>query len=498
MRSRSSSIRWVSIGFLVVGTLLLVLQLVRYSSIRAAMPAGMKIAGISVSGLSPEEAADRLNQIYLSPIELRIENNRVQARPAILGFRLKLENMLAAADKQRTSLSFWVGFWRFLWNQQISSEDIPIQYELDKNRLKAFLESDIAARYERPALTALPVPGEVSFNTQLGGTKINYEAAISRIETALKSKDNRVAVLDFVQTAALKPTFNALEFSLQAIIDESPYDGLVEIYLKDLQNGKLIHFTRSRDEIENTPVDIAFSSWSTIKIPILVSTFSRQEAPYPDVLLADIAKMIEQSDNSASDTVAQEGVDSIRGPLLISEDMFALGLQNTYWAGYFKLGSPLLQAYKTPANQRTDINTKPDPYAQTTPADLGMLLEDLYYCNQNYGGAFPLVFGGQVTQAECKLMINYLSKDNIGQLIQAGVPASTVVAHKHGWAVETADGYIHTIADSGIVFTKGGDFVLSVFAYHPVQAIFDTVNQLFADLAGATYNYYNLEIPAQQ
>ena len=127
-----------------------------------------------------------------------------------------------------------------------------------------------------------------------------------------------------------------------------------------------------------------------------------------------------------------------------------------------------------------------------------MLLEDLYYCNQNYGGAFPLVFGGQVTQAECKLMINYLSKDNIGQLIQAGVPASTVVAHKHGWAVETADGYIHTIADSGIVFTKGGDFVLSIFAYHPVQAIFDTVNQLFADLAGAAYNYYNLEIPAQQ
>ncbi|HSN94576.1 MAG TPA: hypothetical protein VLR89_05895, partial [Anaerolineaceae bacterium] len=308
MRSRSSSIRWISIGFLVVGALLLVMQLIRYSSVRAALPTGMKIAGISVGGLSPEEAADRLNQIFLSPIELRIDNTRVQVRPAILGYRIKLENMLAAADKQRTSLSFWVGFWRFPWNQQISSEDIPLQYELDKNRLKAFLESDIASRYERPALTALPVPGEASFNTQEGGTKINYQTSISRVETALASKDNRFAVLDFVQTAALKPTFNALEFSLQAIIDESPYDGLIELYLKDLQNGKLIHFTRRRDETENTPVDFAYSSWSTIKIPILVSTFSRQEAPYPEVLLADIAKMIEQSDNSASDTVAQEGV----------------------------------------------------------------------------------------------------------------------------------------------------------------------------------------------
>ena len=491
-------IRWVSIGFLLVATLLLVLQLVRYSSIRAAMPTGMKIAGVSVGGLSPEEAADRLNQVYLSPIELRIENSRVQARPAILGYRLRIENMLAAADKQRTSLSFWIGFWRHLWNEQVSSEDIPLQYELDKNRLRAFLELDIATRYERPALTALPVPGEASFNTQQSGTRINYENSISRIETALISRDNRVATLDLSETAALKPTFDALAFSMQAIIDESPYDGMVEIYLKDLQNGKLIHFTRRRDEIENTPVDVAYSSWSTIKIPILVSTFARQDAPYDAVLLADIAKMIEQSDNSASDTVAQEGVDQIRGPLLISEDMFSLGLQNTYWAGYFKLGSPMLQAFNTPANQRTDIDTNADPYAQTTPADLGMLLEDLYYCNKNFGGAFPLVFEGRITQAECKLMVDYLSKDNIGQLIQAGVPAATIVAHKHGWAVEVADGYIHTIADSGVVYTKGGDFILSIFAYHPVQAIFDVVNQLFADLAGAAYNYYTLEIPTPQ
>ena len=498
MRSRSSSIRWVSIGFLVVSALLLVLQLVRYSSIRAAMPTGMKIAGVSVGGLSPEEAADRLSQVYLSPIELRIGNSRVQARPAILGYRLKIENMLAAADKQRTSLSFWIGFWRFIWNQQVSSEDIPLQYELDKNRLKAFLELDIGPRYERPALTALPVPGEASFNTQQGGTRINYENSITRIETALNSRENRVANLDLTETAALKPTFDALAFSMQAIIDESPYDGMVEIYLKDLQNGKLIHFTRRRDEIENTPVDVAYSSWSTIKIPILVSTFSRQDAPYDEVLLNDIAKMIEQSDNSASDTVAQEGVDPIRGPLLISEDMFALGLQNTYWAGYFKLGSPMLQAFQTPANQRTDINTNADPYAQTTAGDLGMLLEDLYYCNKSYGGAFPLVFEGRITQAECKLMVDFLSKDNIGQLIQAGVPAATIVAHKHGWAVEVVDGYIHTIADSGIIYTKGGDFILSIFAYHPVQAIFDTVNQLFADLAGASYNYYNLEIPTPQ
>ncbi|MEA4811963.1 MAG: serine hydrolase [Anaerolineaceae bacterium] len=497
MRSRSSFIQWVSVGFLAIATLLLTMQLVRYSQIRAAMPSGLKIAGINVGGLSPQNAADRLNQIYLSPIELLVGKSRVQVKPAIIGYQLKLDNMLAAADKQRSNLSFWVGFWRFLWNLPISSEDIPLQYELDKNRVVSFLQNEIAPRYEQQAQTALPVPGVAAFNTNQGGTRIDPEKSLARIETAINSISNRVAVLEIVETAAHKPSFGALEYSMKAIIDESAYDGMIEIYLKDLQNGNLIHFTRRRNEIENTPVDVAYSSWSTIKIPILVSTFARQDPPYPQELLDDIAKMIEQSDNSASDIVAQVGVDKIRGPLAISEDMFALGLQNTFWAGYFKLGSPLLQAYKTPANERTDINTRPDPYAQTTPADLGMLLEDLYYCDKNYGGAFPIVFDGKISQQECRLMIDYLSKDNIGQLIQAGVPANTVVAHKHGWAVEIVDGYIHTMADSGIVYTKGGDYVLSIFAYHPVQAIFDVANALFADLASASYNYYNLELGTQ-
>jgi hypothetical protein len=44
----------------------------------------------------------------------------------------------------------------------------------------------------------------------------------------------------------------------------------------------------------------------------------------------------------------------------------------------------------------------------------------------------------------------------------------------------------------GIVYTPGGDYVLSIFAYHPVQAVFEPVNQLFAKLSQAVYSYYNL------
>jgi len=90
------------------------------------------------------------------------------------------------------------------------------------------------------------------------------------------------------------------------------------------------------------------------------------------------------------------------------------------------------------------------------------------------------------------MMVDYLALNKIGVLIQAGVPSNITVAHKHGWAYEVDDGYIHTIGDAGIVYTPGGDYVLAVFAYHPVQAVFDPVNQLVAKLSQSVYSYYNL------
>jgi hypothetical protein len=42
-----------------------------------------------------------------------------------------------------------------------------------------------------------------------------------------------------------------------------------------------------------------------------------------------------------------------------------------------------------------------------------------------------------------------------------------------------------------LVYTPGGNYALSIFVHHPIQAVFDPVNDLFAQLSQATYNYYN-------
>jgi hypothetical protein len=201
-------------------------------------------------------------------------------------------------------------------------------------------------------------------------------------------------------------------------------------------------------------------------------------------------EMIEQSENTSTDELAQKVIDFNLAPMIVTEDLFRLGLENTFWGGYFYFGAPLLQRYETPANQRDDINTDPDIYVQTTPADLGILMEDIYYCAEQGGGALIAAFPGEITQTECQLMVTYMTRNQIAVLIQAGVPSGTTVAHKHGWANED-DGLIHTIGDTALIYSPGGNYVLTIFVHHPVQAIFDPVNAMFAKLSEAAFNFFN-------
>jgi beta-lactamase class A len=175
---------------------------------------------------------------------------------------------------------------------------------------------------------------------------------------------------------------------------------------------------------------------------------------------------------------------------VITEDLRLLGIENTFLSGKFTFGSPLLAVVETPANQRTDIFTDPDPYSQTTPSDLGMLLEDIYQCSQTGGSALTAAFPGEITQVECQNMINYLLNNRLPSLLTAGLPEATPIAHKHGWV--TLNGIINTIGDAGIIYTPGGNYIFVVFLYHPDQLIWDTASKLIADLSQAVYNYYNL------
>jgi beta-lactamase class A len=493
-RGSISYLRWVSLVLILLAVIVTVLNLVRFSRLWINFPSNLSIAGVPVGQLSRPAAAERLLTVYSQPVELYYNDAIIHLDPTTIGFTLDNDSMLAAAEQERTHLSFWEAYWNYLWNRPLQPVDIPLRATYSEDRLRAYLQDEIATRYDQPPTSAIPIVGTTNYQPGTAGSELDIDRAIPLIETALFTIDQRSVSLPINKTDPSHPTFQNLQVLLHQTIDLSGFDGMVGIYVGDMQTGQVINFILDNDSPVTTPPDVAFTASSTIKIPIMISLF-RRIGENPDAeTTKNLEDMIAKSINTAADWLMENKIDRAKGPLLVTDDMLTLGLENTFLGGYFYAGAPLLEVFKTPANQRADVTTDPDPYSQTTPAEMGQLLTDLYQCAKLGGGALIAAFPGEINQAECQLMINYLIQDRIALLIQAGVPDGTNVAHKHGWVTD-AYGIIHDMSDAAIVFTPGGDFVFSIYMYHPVQIVFDPANQLVKDLSRAIYNFYNIPTP---
>ncbi len=498
MRVRNSSfiLRWISLVFISLAIILTVVQLIRYSSQRSSYPPQMTIAGVSVGGLNPQSASERLLQVYSTPIELHYGDAIIDVNPNLVGFTINMESMLAVADIQRTGASFWGGFWNFLWNRHLSGSDVPLVASISEERLRTYLRDEVSSRYDQPPLPAQPIPGSTDFQPGHPGQVLDINRAAILIEDAMRSTSNRVVALTSQSIPVTRPTYQNLQLLLENLIDQNGFTGIVGLYMLDLQTGNELHFGYRAGEVLSVNPDIAFTASSTIKIPIMVSVYRHFNGKLDDQTQAMMLDMIKKSENPPADAMMKL-LDQIRGPLIVTEDMQALGLKNTFLAGFFCTPEdpcPPLAHFDTPANQRVDIKTEPDIYSQTTTSDIGMLLEDIYQCAQTRGGALFVTFPGQFNQDACQKMLQTLEEDKIGVLIQAGVPEGTVVAHKHGWVTDAVSGIMYNVSDAAIVYTPGGNYVLALYVYHPEQIIWDQVSHMFSVLSQAIYNYFNLPI----
>jgi beta-lactamase class A len=178
--------------------------------------------------------------------------------------------------------------------------------------------------------------------------------------------------------------------------------------------------------------------------------------------------------------------DAYRGTEVLNQSMQRLGLVNTFMATPYDEDVPP-PVIITQANSRTDLNTAPDPYMQTTPQEIGLLLEMIYQCSHG-GGALELIYPGQLTVQECQAMIDHMLENQLSGaeevpvLIAAGLPTNTPIAHKHGWVDDTR-------ADAALVFTPGGDYVLVVYLY---WVNWDQTNSLMSLVSEMLYNHFNV------
>lgn len=485
-RTGPDLLRWLSIGLLLGSLALTFFELIAYSRQRARLPQSMSIAGVPVGGLDHERALERLLQTYSEPVELHYLDQIILIHPASVGFRLDHEAMLAAAELERTRTDFWAGFWDFMWNRPGESTAIPIRAEHSASQLEAVLR-DIAARYDEPPLPVQPVPGSPNFAPGEPGRVLDIGRASQLMGEALGQPVDRQVNLPVVEGEPPRPTLGTLATLLQQNVDVAGFDGLVDFFLTDLQTGDELHFAYYRNaEIPKEP-DIAFTAASIIKIGILTAYLRYFDPPFDPEAERWLGQMITQSGNDPADwLMGRINVDF--GPLSVTDTLRDLGFESSFIVGYFHPPPVLLSGGvpRTPGNQRTDINTRPDVFNQTTPSEIGSLLTDIYLC-QKGGGALIALFPDEIQPEECRLMLDLLAQNNIGLLLEAGVPDGTRVAHKHGWT----ESPLTSLGDVGVIFTPGGDFVLSMFFWNDREMVWEPTSHLFAVLTRAVYNYFN-------
>ena len=464
-------IEWSAIILTVVAVAILVVQLNSYSNFRKRFPAGMAIGGVDVGGLTDEEATRQVEAVYGSEVDLYYQGERIPLNPADVEFTIDLQPMMQKANEQRESQGFWSGFWNFLWNRPVEIEPVPQQATFSQRRVQAIL-ANIAATRDAPPQPPVPVPATLDFQPGEPGFQMNIEASQPLVEAALLSATDRQATLVVDQLASLPPDLDILGRLLENHLAD--FNGIYAVEIVDLQTGDSWGINQG----------VAFSGMSIVKIPIMVTTFLAVDRPLnveETKLLTET--MVESGNYTANlllDVIAGED-NGLLGAQMVTEAMWYLGLENTFIAVPYEEDLP--GTYATPANQRTDINTQPDPKMQTTAADMSMLMEMIYQCAAG-GGSLLAAYPEHITPNECQTMLEIMNENRIGSLIEAGLPEGTSVAHKHGWTAETH-------GDSGIVFTANGDYILVEYMHTPGWLEWQVSSPLMADISRATYNFFN-------
>ena len=454
------------------------------------IPEGSSIGSYPVGGADIASVLDAVQAIYESPIELTYLGSRIQLQPKDLGFGLNREetlnrfnNALAEASAGNTLLAYLFG----------QSHSEPVHSELifteDTDAVRSLLTDEIAPRYDRPAQAKQPAEDGTRFLPGHSGTALDAEAAVPLILEALRSDTDRSVELPVEEIPEPKAALVNLEIILRNVIDTWQDEGQVtEVYFSDPQTNEWFDIAR-RDRSDLIP-EISFTAASTMKLPIMISSYARMDEEPTPITQKMLRLMITESKNDQTDWMMENIIGGEYAPLTVTEDMHLLGMKNSFLSGYFYLGAPLLALVETEANTRTDVSLKPDVYNQTTPRDMGTLMDALYRCEANGDGLLFDVLPDQITQHECEEMIQLLKDNHLPYLISAGVPDTVEVAHKHGWIEET-DGLLHTMSNIGAVYSPGGDYILSIYTYHPENLIFDEGNTLFSQISAAVYDYFN-------
>ena len=202
----------------------------------------------------------------------------------------------------------------------------PIRMDISFRELpdsvESFLEEEVAPRYD-----ISPIPVQPSGNGFVQGHPGRVLDTAARRPDSSRTVDLPVRELE--QPAA---NIKKLELQLRSVIDTWQDRGQVtEVFLSDPASGQTFDLAR-RDRNDLIP-EIAFTAASTMKLPIMISSYIRMDDKPNTITMRTLRLMITESKNDQTDWMMENIIGGPLAPYAVTEDMEKLGLRNSFLAG---------------------------------------------------------------------------------------------------------------------------------------------------------------------
>lgn len=476
--------RWAARRLRLGGIVLVVVYVVgQFMAFRASLdrlPPTWTVAGEPFPDQLIDAVVTRIQHAFDEPVVLRYYDDRRALPPDAVDFRFDAEATAAAIRREREQLATASNFLRHLIFQLPEPRDLPIVAAYSEEKIRLWL-SEMALAFDQPAQPPTPNLESMTLSPGQPGYLLNIAASVGPVADALTSIRGREVDLIIDRQPAAEASIDQLRDLIQERLKN--HQGNASVFLKDLQSGGEISIN----------AEVAYSGMSLMKIPIMVEIYRQiDQAPDAETHRLLTETLGSESGNFTANLLLRQvgSGDSFAGVDRLTSSMRFLGLLDTFMATPYDQENITPPAIATPANSRSGVWANPDPYMQTTPTDIGLLLEMIYQCSAG-SGALLVAYPGSFAPDECQQMLDVMKQnvitgaDGIPTLLRGGLPDGTPLAHKHGWDFDTR-------ADASIAFTPGGDFVLVVFLNTPQAWVdWDIANGIMVDVARAAYNYFN-------
>ncbi len=446
---------------------------------------GSSIAGVDVSGLSFEKARALVEQrLAGAPGAITIEAGPVsqQLEPEAIKLSVPVGELIAQARA-----AFERG----------SPADVPAVVSFDEAALReqlAGLADEVTAGSSISVLTSTDVLSR-SF-AYAPGLALDIDAAVEQIGAELSAATasgkpvETIALELSASEAPPRVPLERLREELASLADELP--GVVGLHLIDLETGESIGLNDRS----------VFAGASTIKTAIMLnlyinlSSFTERQSFW-------LNEMIRYSDNlSANDLLAAavggqgteyafEGADAMS--TMLQEE---LGLRHTYLyvpyetSDYIKLYKPKFRCGPAgPVGEKP--YTEMGACLRAEPASMARLYLLIDQCANGEGELLDRF--ERLSQKRCQEMLDWLAKNADKTRMVAGIPAGVRVEHKSGWIEDMQ-------ADNGIVRSPGGDYILSVYYFKPLDGKRDywTDEEMAPTVAAFSRLVYTAYNPVEQ